>query len=66
MKYFKFNSCFLFLLFFMKTCFCYVQFKLRADIVFSNRGDEVSMCHFEESCFSLKSIISWHRGPKMV
>ena len=31
----------------------------------SNRGDEVSMCHFKEIALWLKNIFVWHRGPKI-
>ena len=31
----------------------------------SNRGDEISMCHFKEMSFGLKNIIFGRNGPKM-
>ena len=34
---------------------CYVYFKQRVDVLFSNRGDEVSMCHFTEIYVLLKN-----------
>ena len=47
---------------FEKRIFCYFQFKLRADMVFSKRGEKVSMCHFKEMFFWLTKRIVWHRG----
>ena len=35
--------------------FCYFYFSSRADMLFSNRGDGVSMCHFKEIDLGLKT-----------
>ena len=33
---------------------CWFHFKLRADMLFPDRGDEVNMCHFKETVLGLK------------
>ena len=36
--------------------FCCFYVKLRVDMLFSNRGDEVIMCHFKETDFGLRNM----------
>ena len=52
---------FIFVSEYSKTCFLF-QLKIQAGMVFSNRGDEVSMSHFKEIDFWLTNIIVWHGG----
>ena len=47
---------------FRKHVFCYFRANQGLGWLLSDRGDEVSMCHFKEIASWLKNLIFWHRG----
>ena len=51
---------------FPESVFLLFLFKIKTVTVFSNRGDDVSICHFKEKYVWLKNIFWEHRGPNMV